>query len=94
MFLTSIVTGFELGSRIGRALHGHEMLSRGWHSVGVCPKTLIWPPIAEIVRPGRRLRPSSRSGGGLKTPSSLSGKDRGFSWHSVYPSLWTDVRTI
>ena len=34
-FLTSVVTGFELGSRIGRALHGHEMLSRGWHSVGI-----------------------------------------------------------
>ena len=34
-FLMSVVTGFELGSRIGRALRGHEMLSRGWHSVGV-----------------------------------------------------------
>lgn len=34
-FLTSMVIGFELSSRIGRALHGHEMLSRGWHSVGV-----------------------------------------------------------
>ena len=34
-FLTSTVVGFELGSRVGRALHGPEMLSRGWHSVSI-----------------------------------------------------------
>lgn len=36
-FLTSTIIGFELGSRIGRALHGPEMLSRGWHSVSFPP---------------------------------------------------------
>lgn len=41
-FLTSTVTGFELGSRIGRALHGHEMLSRGWHSVSFPPRKFGW----------------------------------------------------
>ena len=34
-FLLSTVIGFEIGSRVGRALHGPEMLSRGWHSVSV-----------------------------------------------------------
>lgn len=32
-FLLSTIVGFEIGSRVGRALHGSEMLSRGWHSV-------------------------------------------------------------
>ncbi len=32
-FLVSTIIGFEIGSRVGRALHGPEMLSRGWHSV-------------------------------------------------------------
>ncbi|KAE9976505.1 hypothetical protein EG327_008006, partial [Venturia inaequalis] len=31
-FLLSAIVGFELGGRIGRALHGTDMLSRGWHS--------------------------------------------------------------
>ncbi|HEY2059487.1 MAG TPA: MmgE/PrpD family protein [Amycolatopsis sp.] len=30
--LTAAVVGFEVGPRVGRALHGAEMLSRGWHS--------------------------------------------------------------
>lgn len=34
-FLISTAVAFELGSRVGRALRGPEMLSRGWHSVGV-----------------------------------------------------------
>ena len=33
LFLLSTIVGFEFGSRVGRALHGSEMLSRGWHSV-------------------------------------------------------------
>ena len=32
-FLLSTIVGFEIGSRIGLALYGPEMLSRGWHSV-------------------------------------------------------------
>lgn len=30
--LTAAVAGFEVGPRVGLALHGAEMLSRGWHS--------------------------------------------------------------
>jgi 2-methylcitrate dehydratase PrpD len=30
--LTAAVAGFETGPRVGRALHGAQMLSRGWHS--------------------------------------------------------------
>lgn len=36
-FLLSTIVGFEIGSRVGRALHGSEMLSRGWHSVSSSP---------------------------------------------------------
>lgn len=31
-FLAAAVVGFEVGPRVGLALHGSEMLSRGWHS--------------------------------------------------------------
>lgn len=31
-FLLSTIIGFEVGSRVGHALYGSEMLSRGWHS--------------------------------------------------------------
>ncbi|WP_051334558.1 MmgE/PrpD family protein [Bradyrhizobium sp. Ai1a-2] len=31
-FLTAALAGFEVGPRVGMALHGSEMLSRGWHS--------------------------------------------------------------
>ncbi len=34
-FLRATVAGFEVGPRIGLALHGTEMLSRGWHSGSV-----------------------------------------------------------
>ena len=34
-FLLSTIVGFEIGSRVGHALHGSEMLSRGWHSVSI-----------------------------------------------------------
>jgi aconitate decarboxylase len=34
-FLHAAVAGFETGTRIGLALHGPEMLSRGWHSGSV-----------------------------------------------------------
>lgn len=34
-FLVAAVTGFETGPRIGHALGGTEMLSRGWHSGAV-----------------------------------------------------------
>ena len=30
--VTAAVAGFEVGPRVGLALHGSEMLSRGWHS--------------------------------------------------------------
>ena len=30
--LTAAIAGFEVGPRVGLALHGSEMLSRGWHS--------------------------------------------------------------
>ena len=31
-FLTAALAGFEVGPRVGMALHGAQMLSRGWHS--------------------------------------------------------------
>jgi len=31
-FVTAAVAGFEVGPRVGLALHGSEMLSRGWHT--------------------------------------------------------------
>jgi aconitate decarboxylase len=33
--LTAVVAGFEVGPRVGRALHGRQMLTRGWHSGSV-----------------------------------------------------------
>ena len=33
--LTAALAGFEVGPRVGMALHGAEMLSRGWHSGAV-----------------------------------------------------------
>ncbi|MFF1556032.1 MmgE/PrpD family protein [Streptomyces sp. NPDC058279] len=34
-FLRAAVLGFETGTRVGLALHGSDMLSRGWHSGSV-----------------------------------------------------------
>jgi aconitate decarboxylase len=34
-FLRAVVLGFETGTRVGMALNGPEMLSRGWHSGSV-----------------------------------------------------------
>ncbi len=34
-FLKGAIAGFEVGPRVGLALHGMEMLSRGWHSGAV-----------------------------------------------------------
>ena len=34
-FLLGAIAGFEVGPRVGLALHGAEMLSRGWHSGSV-----------------------------------------------------------
>ena len=34
-FLKAAIAGFEVGPRVGLALHGIEMLSRGWHSGAV-----------------------------------------------------------
>jgi 2-methylcitrate dehydratase PrpD len=34
-FLTGAIAGFEVGPRVGMALHGAQMLSRGWHSGSV-----------------------------------------------------------
>jgi len=34
-FLRAAIAGFEVGPRVGLALHGAEMLSRGWHSGSV-----------------------------------------------------------
>jgi aconitate decarboxylase len=34
-FLTAVIAGFETGTRVGLALHGPRMLSRGWHSGSV-----------------------------------------------------------
>lgn len=35
VFLKGAIAGFEVGPRVGLALHGMEMLSRGWHSGAV-----------------------------------------------------------
>src|SRR5262249_8893037 len=34
-FLLGAIAGFEVGPRVGMALHGPQMLSRGWHSGSV-----------------------------------------------------------
>ena len=34
-FLVAAIAGFEVGPRVGMALHGSQMLSRGWHSGSV-----------------------------------------------------------
>ena len=34
-FLRAAIAGFEVGPRVGMALHGSQMLSRGWHSGSV-----------------------------------------------------------
>lgn len=34
-FLTAIIAGLEVGPRVGLALHGGQMLARGWHSGAV-----------------------------------------------------------
>lgn len=34
-FLAAAIAGFEVGPRVGLALHGTQMLSRGWHSGAV-----------------------------------------------------------
>jgi aconitate decarboxylase len=34
-FLKGVIAGFEVGPRVGLALHGAQMLSRGWHSGSV-----------------------------------------------------------
>jgi aconitate decarboxylase len=34
-FLMAAIAGFEVGPRVGMALHGAQMLSRGWHSGSV-----------------------------------------------------------
>jgi aconitate decarboxylase len=34
-FLQAAIAGFEVGPRVGLALHGAQMLSRGWHSGAV-----------------------------------------------------------
>jgi 2-methylcitrate dehydratase PrpD len=34
-FLRAAIAGFEVGPRVGMALHGAQMLSRGWHSGSV-----------------------------------------------------------
>ncbi|MEU6409016.1 MmgE/PrpD family protein [Microbispora sp. NPDC046933] len=33
--LTAVIAGFEVGPRVGLALHGGQMLTRGWHSGAV-----------------------------------------------------------
>ncbi|MCJ1473990.1 hypothetical protein MMC13_002646 [Lambiella insularis] len=43
-FLLATIAGFEIGSRVGHALHGSEMLSRGWHSGAV-----FGPPAAAVA---------------------------------------------
>ena len=34
-FLLGAIAGFEVGPRVGNALHGNQMLTRGWHSGSV-----------------------------------------------------------
>jgi 2-methylcitrate dehydratase PrpD len=48
-FLRAAVVGFETGPRVGSALHGSEMLTRGWHSGSV------FGPIAVAAAVGNLL---------------------------------------
>ena len=67
-FLVSTIIGLEIGSRVGRALRGPEMLSRGWHSVDIPSGDFSLTPKADILEPGRRLRSSSRGSSSFKAP--------------------------
>jgi 2-methylcitrate dehydratase PrpD len=58
--LTAAIIGFEVGPRVGLALHGAQMFSRGWHSGAVFGTH----PAAMTTGKLRRLRP------GCGTPSS------------------------
>jgi aconitate decarboxylase len=49
--LLSTIAGFELGSRVGRALHGSEMLNQGWHSVSPIPRQFLLDHIANWLPP-------------------------------------------
>jgi 2-methylcitrate dehydratase PrpD len=49
-FLLAAVLGFEVGPRVGLALHGGQMLSRGWHSGAV------FGPFAAAAAAGCLLR--------------------------------------
>jgi 2-methylcitrate dehydratase PrpD len=48
-FVRAMVVGFEVGPRVGLALHGGEMLTRGWHSGSV------FGPIAAAAAVGNLL---------------------------------------
>ena len=54
-FLLSLILGYEVGTRVGLALHGSEMLSRGWHS-GV-----VFGCAAAAVSAGKLLQLSAAS---------------------------------
>ena len=52
-FLLALILGYEVGTRVGLALHGTEMLSRGWHS-GV-----VFGCAAAAVSAGKMLKLSA-----------------------------------
>lgn len=52
-FLLSTIVGFEIGSRVGHALYGSEMLNRGWQSVCIvmaCAGTTLKDSIGRSIR--------------------------------------------
>lgn len=92
-FLLSTIVGFEIGSRVGHALHGPEMLTRGWHSVSEENDRLHDFRLRSTL-PGRRVWSSCSGGGGFQVVRPSAGSDRRCDWTGLYSILWPDVSTI
>ena len=50
-FLKAAIAGFKVGPRVGLALHGIEMLSRGWHSGAVFGIHAAAATAGSVLRP-------------------------------------------
>ncbi|MCJ1389088.1 hypothetical protein MMC18_001942 [Xylographa bjoerkii] len=49
-FLLSTIVGFEIGSRVGHALYGSDMLSQGWHSGAVFGPPAAAAAVSKLLR--------------------------------------------
>nr|POE72301.1 cis-aconitate decarboxylase [Quercus suber] len=49
-FLEAFIVGCEVGPRVGLALHGHDLLSRGWHSGAVQGPSASVSAVSKLLR--------------------------------------------